>query len=249
MTIISIRLGGEAAIFAGTMILTVVVLIFAEVTPKTIAARHPSKLALPAALIYYPLLKIAYPLVWIISFLANNLLKLLGFGSHGDHDHALSEAELRTLVTESASLMPRRHQRMLLSILDLGEVTVDDVMVRCHEGQTQPRSGLIGQAYDLTQYSRSIPFNDVAALEADLPRLAASRPGQVLRFAFVDAAEGERLARAAEAQTRALLARLGPLLEGGVDETALYAANLVSGAVHALSDEFRPAAQTVGPRG
>jgi Mg2+/Co2+ transporter CorB len=136
VTVISIRLGGEAAILAGTMILTVVVLIFAEVTPKTIAARYPSKIALPAALIYYPLLKVAYPLVWVISFLANTLLKLLGFGSDRDHDHALSEAELRTLVTESASLMPRRHQRMLLSILDLGEVTVDDVMV--------PRQEIVG---------------------------------------------------------------------------------------------------------
>jgi Mg2+/Co2+ transporter CorB len=136
VTVISIRLGGEAAIFAGTMILTVIVLIFAEVTPKTIAARFPSKIALPAALIYYPLLKVAYPLVWIISFLANTLLRAIGLGSDRDHDHALSEAELRTLVTESASLMPRRHQRMLLSILDLGEVTVDDVMV--------PRQEIIG---------------------------------------------------------------------------------------------------------
>lgn len=136
VTVIAIRLGGQAAIFAGTMILTVVVLIFAEVTPKTIAARYPSKIALPAALIYYPLLKVAYPLVWIVSFLANGLLRVLGFGSDRDHDHALSEAELRTLVTESASLMPRRHQRMLLSILDLGEITVDDVMV--------PRQEIIG---------------------------------------------------------------------------------------------------------
>ena len=76
---------------------------------------------------------------------------------------------------------------------------------------------------------------------ADLPRLATSRPGQTLRFTFVDASAAEGLARAAEAETRALLARLGPLLEGGVDETALYAANLVSGVVHALSDEYRPA--------
>jgi len=136
VTVIAIRVGGEAAIFAGTMILTVIVLIFAEVTPKTIAARYPSKIALPAALIYYPLLKVAYPLVWIVAFLANTLLKLLGFGTHKSHDHALSEAELRTLVTESASMMPRRHQRMLLSILDLGEVTVDDVMV--------PRQEIVG---------------------------------------------------------------------------------------------------------
>jgi len=136
VTVIAIRLGGEAAIFAGTMILTVVVLIFAEVTPKTIAARYPSKLALPAALIYFPLLKVAYPIVWVVSFLANSLLRLLGFGLPRDHDHALSEAELRTLVTESASMMPRRHQRMLLSILDLGEITVDDVMV--------PRQEIVG---------------------------------------------------------------------------------------------------------
>ena len=136
VTVIAIRVGGEAAIFAGTMILTVVVLIFAEVTPKTIAARYPSKLALPASLIYYPLLKVAYPIVWVVSFLANLLLRLLGFGSERDHDHALSEAELRTLVAESASIIPRRHQRMLLSILDLGEVTVDDVMV--------PRQEILG---------------------------------------------------------------------------------------------------------
>jgi Mg2+/Co2+ transporter CorB len=136
VTVIAIRVGGEAAIFAGTMILTVVVLIFAEVTPKTIAARHPSKLALPASLIYYPLLKVAYPLVWIVSMLANALLRLLGFGGQLDQDNALSEAELRTLVAESANMMPRRHQRMLLSILDLGDVTVDDVMV--------PRQEIVG---------------------------------------------------------------------------------------------------------
>ncbi|WP_418319537.1 biotin-dependent carboxyltransferase family protein [Piscinibacter sakaiensis] len=75
---------------------------------------------------------------------------------------------------------------------------------------------------------------------ADLPRLAATRPGQLIRFAFVDAAEGERLARSAEAETRALLASLRPLLIGGVDEAALYGANLVTGAIDALSAEYRP---------
>jgi len=136
VTVIAIRIGGEGAIFAGTMLLTVVILIFAEVTPKTIAARYPARLALPAALIYYPLLKVAYPFVWVISCLVNALLSLLGMRDSRDHDHALSEAELRTLVTESASMMPRRHQRMLLSILDLGEITVDDVMV--------PRQEIVG---------------------------------------------------------------------------------------------------------
>ena len=74
-------------------------------------------------------------------------------------------------------------------------------------------------------------------ISVDLPRLAASRPGQVLRFAWVDAAEGERIARAAEGQTRALLAALRPLLTGGIDEAALYASNLVTGFLHALSPE------------
>lgn len=75
---------------------------------------------------------------------------------------------------------------------------------------------------------------------ADLPRLAASRPGQVLHFAWVDAAEGERLARVAEAETLALLATLRPLRVGGVDETALYSNNLVTGFLHALSAEHGP---------
>jgi len=75
-------------------------------------------------------------------------------------------------------------------------------------------------------------------ISADLPRLAAARPGQRLRFAWVNAAAGQALAHAAEAQTRAVLASLRSLLIGGVDETALYAANLVTGFVHALAPEY-----------
>ena len=133
VTVISIRIGGEAAIFAGMLILTFVVLIFAEVAPKTVAARNPSKLALPAALIYYPLMKLAYPLVWLINLLANGLLRLFGVATDRDSSHALSTAELRTVVTEASALIPARHQRMLLNILDLEEVTVDDVMVSRQE--------------------------------------------------------------------------------------------------------------------
>lgn len=75
---------------------------------------------------------------------------------------------------------------------------------------------------------------------ADLGRLAACRPGQTIRFALVEAMEGERLARAAEADTRALLAGVRPLLGDGIDLAALYASNLVGGVVHALSAEYRP---------
>ncbi len=78
VTVISIRMGGESAIFIGTMILTLVILIFAEVAPKTVAALHPSRLALPAAMIYYPLMKIGYPIVFVINLMANSLLLLIG---------------------------------------------------------------------------------------------------------------------------------------------------------------------------
>ncbi|MEE9571007.1 MAG: HlyC/CorC family transporter [Gammaproteobacteria bacterium] len=136
VTVISIRIGGEAAIFVGTLILTFVVLIFAEVAPKTVAARNPSKLALPAALIYYPLMKIAYPLVWLINLMANGLLRLFGVRNEHEHGQALSTAELRTIVAEASTLIPARHQRMLLGILDLEDVSVDDVMI--------PRQEIIG---------------------------------------------------------------------------------------------------------
>jgi len=136
VTVISIRIGGEAAIFVGMLILTFVVLIFAEVAPKTVAARNPSKLVLPAALIYYPLMKIAYPLVWLINLMANGLLRLFGVRNEHEHGQALSTAELRTIVSEAGTLIPARHQRMLLGILDLEDVSVDDVMI--------PRQEIIG---------------------------------------------------------------------------------------------------------
>ena len=136
VTVISLRLGGEAAIFVGTLILTFVVLLFAEVMPKTIAARNPSRFALPAALVYYPLMKLAYPLVWLINLIANGLLRLLGISTDRDSGHALSAAELRTVVTEANALIPTRYVRMLLSILDLEDITVDDVMV--------PRQEIVG---------------------------------------------------------------------------------------------------------
>tara|TARA_B100000029_G_scaffold70778_1_gene62814 strand:+ start:1301 stop:2590 length:1290 start_codon:yes stop_codon:yes gene_type:complete len=136
VTVISIRMGGESAIFIGTMILTVVILIFAEVAPKTIAALHPSRLALPAAIIYYPLLKLAYPFVWLINLLANSLLWVLGVRIDTGRIDSLNADELRSVVGESSALLPARHKRMLLSILDLDDITVDDIMV--------PRQDIVG---------------------------------------------------------------------------------------------------------
>ncbi|MBT4854124.1 MAG: DUF21 domain-containing protein, partial [Halieaceae bacterium] len=100
-TVIAIRLYGDAGIAVATVALTLIILIFAEITPKTVAALHPEKLAFPFSLILLPLLKLFMPLVWAINSVTNGLLKLMGFRPDLQNDEALSQEELRTIVTES----------------------------------------------------------------------------------------------------------------------------------------------------
>jgi Mg2+/Co2+ transporter CorB len=133
VAIIALKIGGQPAVAIGTLILTLVVLIFSEAAPKTLAALHPEKLAFPAALIYRPLLTVTYPIVWLTSVAANGVLWLLGVrGTHSEMN-ALSREELRTIVYEAGALISNRYRTMLLSILDLEKVTVDDVLVPRNE--------------------------------------------------------------------------------------------------------------------
>lgn len=132
-TIIAIRLGGEGAIAIAAGLLTLVILIFAEVTPKTLAAAHPEKLAFPAAFIYKPLLKILYPIIWVVNGIANSMLKWFGVSPEDGDNQNLSQDELRTVVAEAGAMVPKRHQKMLLSILDLGNVTVEEIMIPRNE--------------------------------------------------------------------------------------------------------------------
>ena len=133
VTVIALRVGGEAAIAIGAGLLTLVILIFSEVAPKTLAALHPERLALPAAMVYYPLLKITYPIVWMVNLMANGVLRLMGISTQHTQGHALSHEELRTVVSEAGALIPKRHQRMLIGVLELQDVTVDDIMVPRNE--------------------------------------------------------------------------------------------------------------------
>ena len=128
-TLIALRLGGDGAIAIAAGILTFVVLIFSEVAPKTLAAMHPEKVAFPAAWIYTPLLKVMFPLVWLVSLMANSILKLLGIYQEDSDGQALSREELKTVVNEAGAMIPHKHQRMLLSILDLEKTYVEDIMV------------------------------------------------------------------------------------------------------------------------
>ncbi|MEQ6885844.1 HlyC/CorC family transporter [Salicola sp. Rm-C-2C1-2] len=136
-TLIAVRIWGDAGVAIATIGLTIVILIFSEVTPKTLAALYPEKIAFPASHALGPLLKLLYPMVWVLNLITNNLLRLMGIRLEGSQsDDHLSREELRTLVNESGSMLPGRHQEMLLSILDLEKVTVNDIMV--------PRNEVVG---------------------------------------------------------------------------------------------------------
>jgi magnesium and cobalt exporter, CNNM family len=162
VTMIALRFGGDGAILAGGVILTFVVLIFGEVAPKTIGAINPPRVALPAAHVYYALLKVAYPAVWLINMISNGLLRLFGVRADQIASHTLSAEELRTVVVEAGAMVPRRHQRMLLSILDLDAVRVDDVMV--------PRQEIVGLDLD-----RSWEENLAIVQESSYDRLPVYR--------------------------------------------------------------------------
>ncbi len=133
VAIIALEMGGEPAVALGTLALTLVVLIFSEAAPKTLAAMHPERLAFPAAMIYYPLLKIMYPIVWLTNVASNGVLFLLGVRGSDSELQPLTREELRTVVYEAGGRISGRYQQMLLSILDLEKVSVDDVMVPHNE--------------------------------------------------------------------------------------------------------------------
>jgi len=133
-TSIAIALFGDPSPILTAVVLTLVVLIFAEVTPKTIAALHPEKIAYPSSLLLALLLKLLYPVVWIVNVVSNALVRLIGFSSEANgNENQLTPEELRTVVYESGGRIPRRRHGMLMNILDLERVTVDDILVPRHE--------------------------------------------------------------------------------------------------------------------
>ncbi|CQQ55563.1 hemolysins and related proteins containing CBS domains [Yersinia enterocolitica] len=135
-TIVGIRLYGNAGVAIATGVLTFVVLIFAEVMPKTIAALYPERVAFPSSVLLAPLQKIMLPLVWLINTITRGLMRLCGIRGNVHSSDAVSKDELRSIVNESHSQISRRNQDMLISVLDLEKVTVSDIMV--------PRNEVVG---------------------------------------------------------------------------------------------------------
>ncbi|MCC8998563.1 MAG: HlyC/CorC family transporter [Candidatus Contendobacter sp.] len=132
-TIIAIHFLGDAGIAISTIALTLVLLVFGEVAPKTLAALHPERIAYPASAVLAPLLKVFYPLVWLTNLVVNSLLRVFRVTVQTSSPHSLSAEELRTVVLEAGVMIPKRHQAMLLSILELEEITVNDIMVPRNE--------------------------------------------------------------------------------------------------------------------
>ncbi len=127
-TIIAMRIAGEPGIAIGAGILTLVVLIFSEVAPKTLAAMYPEKIAFPATYFLEPLLKVLSPLVLMVNFVANNFLRLLGVKLIKNNSDHLTPQELEAII-ESSPQIPKQYRDMLKSILRLEEVTVEDVII------------------------------------------------------------------------------------------------------------------------
>ncbi len=135
-TVIAIRMIGEVGLAVAPILLTIVILIFAEVAPKTLAALYPERIAFPAAYVLTPLGKILYPIVWVINKIANSLLILVRVNVQEREETPITSEEMRTVVLEPGSMIPNRHQKMLISILDLENITIDEIMV--------PRAEIVG---------------------------------------------------------------------------------------------------------
>ena len=128
-SLIAMRYYGEAGIAIATGILTFVILVFAEVTPKTLAALKPDRFAYIAAFIYTPLQKIFYPLVWFVNLISNKMLAIFGVHPTSSSDDSMNADELRMVVHEARQFIPGKHTDMLLGILDLENISVEDIMI------------------------------------------------------------------------------------------------------------------------
>ena len=134
-TILCLELFGNSGVFIGSVILTIIILIFAEVTPKTFAAKNAESIALPASGILKVLQKFLYPLIWVVNFFSNSLLGLLNVKDENKNEDITTE-ELKSVLENSGEMIPKRYQDMLTSILDLDEILIDEIMT--------PRNEILG---------------------------------------------------------------------------------------------------------
>ena len=174
----------ELALSIGASSVTLLLLVFGEVTPKTLAALHPERVGLPASYVYAVLRWPMYPIVLLVTLISNGLLRLMGVTPEQAAQHNLSTEELRSVVAEAGALIPQRHHKMLMSLLDLEKATVEDIMVPRNEivgvDLTDPpdriREQLLGSQHTrLPLFNGSIDdLKGIVHLRSALPWVAAS---------------------------------------------------------------------------
>jgi Mg2+/Co2+ transporter CorB len=135
-TLLGLRLFGDAGLAIATGALTFLLLIFGEITPKTLGAMYPERIAFVAARVYAVLMKVMLPVVWLLNLFTNGILRLFGASNDDAGRVALSHEELRTVVSSAGTHIPQSHLDMLLRVMDMESITVGDIMI--------PRSQLLG---------------------------------------------------------------------------------------------------------
>lgn len=133
VTMAALRIGGPGGVAIASIGLAFVIMVFTDVMPKTLGALRAETFGPPAAIVYFVLLKLTLPVVWIITTISNALLRLFGVRPDQANQHHLTLEELRTLVTDAGTKLPRRRQRMLMAILELEDMTVDEIMIPDNE--------------------------------------------------------------------------------------------------------------------
>ncbi|WP_122951809.1 HlyC/CorC family transporter [Bathymodiolus thermophilus thioautotrophic gill symbiont] len=131
-TILAIKLWGDGSVILASLALTFIILVFAETTPKTFAAKNPEKIALPASIVIEAFIQIFKPFVWLIAQLSQGILAILGIKEKSDTGDISSE-ELKMVVNDAKPIIASNYQKMLLNIIDLEKVKVEDIMIPRHE--------------------------------------------------------------------------------------------------------------------
>ena len=166
-TLISLRLYGDIGLAIATGLLTIFILIFAELTPKTIGEMHSEKVAYSSSLLYKPMLIILYPLVFIINLIANSIIRMMGLKDNVSTS-SLSSEELKTVLSESSIKFSKPHLKMLESIIDLEKATVEDIMI--------PRSDIYGidigeDIVSIISNFKSTPYTRIPVYEDNIENL------------------------------------------------------------------------------
>jgi len=171
VSVIAIELFGEEewALAAGTLFITFLILVFAEITPKIIGAANADRLATFLAFLLWPLLRLSYPVVWFVNLFARALLKTLHLQPAGGEPAPLSTEELRTVVLEAGRFMPEAHREILVNLFDLERITVEDIMT--------PRGEL--ESIDITAPIEEIREKLATSFHTRLP-VYEGEPGNVI---------------------------------------------------------------------